>query len=100
MYFFNRLAQVTGFVEGLRFKGISDINIDNLYYNIILGRLDVNLVIPNLWLEIGELLFLKYISTCDFKVYGFTIKNYYDGRCVMEILIRITAAWNIFSLNY
>ncbi|XP_045760958.1 uncharacterized protein LOC123864514 [Maniola jurtina] len=48
------LLQIVGLIEGLQFKGISDINIDNLYYNIILGRLDIDLVIPKVWFHIGN----------------------------------------------
>ncbi|XP_069365936.1 uncharacterized protein [Maniola hyperantus] len=48
------LLEIVGLIEDLRFKGISDINIDNLYYNIILGRLDIDLVIPKIWFQIGN----------------------------------------------
>ncbi|CAH2239746.1 jg12165 [Pararge aegeria aegeria] len=51
---FDGLIEIAGFVEKLQFKGASNINIDNLYYNMVLGRLDINLVIPELWLEVGN----------------------------------------------
>ncbi|XP_052747512.1 uncharacterized protein LOC112044566 [Bicyclus anynana] len=89
--FFDDTLEIVGYVSRLRFTGASNINIDNLYYNILLGRLDVDFVIPQLFLQIGHYkgqIIQHGVVIYDLEISGSLAIN--DVRIKGDVLLRLS----------